>query len=109
MSEFNSSVTIVTPGEKDIPQFRFVGLDGDLCQAEHKAQGVAMAATVRRHNCPVALCGNMTVEAGGPVKAFSEVESDDQGRAVEKKKGWSNGFVLTGAKKKGEHIKIKFI
>ena len=51
----------------DLKQHRFVGLDGNVCQAGAKAYGVCDVDTDAEQYTPVAVSGILLVETGGAI------------------------------------------
>ncbi len=105
--------TLVYPGDsRMIPDRRFVGLDGDLCQAGFKSLGVSLETqTEGKQLVSTALYGIVKIEAGGPIEKFSYLTSDAEGRAVVARRGVDavNGIALDEAKAPGNFIHIKFL
>lgn len=66
----------------DLKQHRFVGLDGNICQAGAKAYGVCDVDTDTQQYIPVAVSGILLVETGGAITVGAEVTSDAEGKAV---------------------------
>ena len=54
----------------DLEKQRFVGFDGNYCQAGKKALGVIDAETEKEQFAPVAINGILLVVCGGIVNAF---------------------------------------
>lgn len=90
----------------DLEKQRFVGFDGNYCQAGKKALGVIDAETEKEQFAPVAINGILLVVCGGIVNAFDDITSDAEGRAVVcTSQDTSNGFALDGGEE-GDVIRI---
>ncbi|MDR2452331.1 MAG: DUF2190 family protein [Candidatus Accumulibacter sp.] len=61
---------------------RFVGFDGDVCAEGAPALGVVEADTEAGSMAPANVLGVILVEAGAPVAAGGQVQSDAEGRAI---------------------------
>ena len=85
---------------------RLVGFDGGVCAAGAKALGACEASTSVGEQAPVNMAGALLVEAGGPIAAGAEVESDATGRAVAKTTGVSNGWAMDAATAAGDLIRV---
>jgi len=82
MKTFKDILTESVEAAVDIPAYRFVAPDGNLCGANAKALGASKAATKTGQQCPVMILGVAIIETGGAVTAQQEVTSDSLGRAV---------------------------
>ena len=90
----------------DLSRFRLVGLNGGVCAAGAKALGPCEATTSAGEQAPVNMTGALLVEAGGPITAGAEVESDATGRAIAKTTGVSNGWAMDAAAVAGDVIRV---
>ena len=90
----------------DLEQHRFVGFDGNYCTAGANAYGVSDVTTEKGQLAPVAIFGNLLVEAGGTITAGDAVASDANGKAVKAADdAIVNGYALdSGAS--GDEIRI---
>ena len=66
----------------DIPEHRFIGFDGNLCQASQKALGVSDVSIEQGQYAPVGVLGIFLVEAADEIAIGAEIASDAQGRAI---------------------------
>ena len=89
-----------------LSRFRFVGFDGGVCAAGAKALGPCEATSSAGEQAPVNMAGALLVEAGGPITAGAEVESDATGRAIAKTTGVSNGWAMDAAAAAGDVIRV---
>lgn len=86
---------------------RFVGLDGNVCQAGAKAYGVCDVETDAEQYTPVAVSGILLVETGGAITIGAEVTSDAEGKAVAVTDSEKvNGYALDESTSAGEIIRI---
>lgn len=77
---------------------RFVGFDGNYCQAGAKAFGVCDVETEAGQLAPVGVLGIFLVEAAGTITAGSAVTSDANGKAVAvSNSDATNGYSLDSA------------
>ena len=90
----------------DLSRFRLVGIDGGVCVAGAKALGPCEATTSAGEQAPVNMTGALLVEAGGPITAGVEVESDGAGRVITKTTGISNGWAMDAAAAAGDVIRV---
>lgn len=68
--------------QSNIPQHRFIGFDGNICQASEKALGVSDVSIGLGEYVPVGVLGILLVEAADDIEIGAEVTSDEQGRAI---------------------------
>lgn len=85
---------------------RFVGVDGAYCGAGDRALGTLEVETDAGQQAPVNVLGIVLVEAGAPIGAGEQVESDSDGRAVELDDGVANGVTLDAAGAAGDIIRL---
>lgn len=85
---------------------RFIGLNGGTCAVGAKALGVAEYDSDAGNAAPANVLGVILVEAGAPVAAMAEVQSDASGKAITKAAGVSNGYALDAAVADGDLIRI---
>lgn len=90
----------------DLVALRMVGFDGAKCAAGAKALGICAADTAVGRAAPVNFAGILLVEAGGPIAADTDVDSDVDGRAVTHAAGIVNGHTLDAAGAAGDIIRI---
>ncbi|MDF0606634.1 DUF2190 family protein [Neisseriaceae bacterium TC5R-5] len=90
----------------DLTAQRFVGFDGQPCAAGAKALGVVEVNTGQDQMAPANVLGVMLIEAGGPIAAGAEVQSDASGKAIPKASGAINGIAWDAAGVAGELIRI---
>lgn len=98
------TTTVIAAGV--LTQQRFVGGDGALCAEGKAALGVAEVDGVLNDAVPVNVLGIVAIEAGGAIARGAVVQADDQGRAITKAAGASNGMALDAATAEGELIRI---
>ena len=91
----------------NLKQHRFVGLDGNVCQAGAKAYGVCDVETDAEQYTPVAVLGILLIETGGAITIGAEVTSDAEGKAVAVTGSEKvNGYALDESTTSGEIIRI---
>lgn len=91
----------------NIKEQRFIGFDGNYCQAGAKALGVSDVDIQAEQYAPVALFGILLVKTGGAVAAGDKVTSDDNGKAVTVTGAEEiNGYALDAAAGNNEIIRI---
>lgn len=66
----------------NLEQHRFVGFDGNYCQAGAKALGIVDVSTEKDQYAPTAIFGTLIVEAGGTIAVGDAIASDATGKAV---------------------------
>ena len=66
----------------DVEQQRFIGFDGNYCQANKKALGVCDVSTEKEQFAPIAMLGILLIEAGDTITAGDLIASDSEGRAI---------------------------
>jgi len=89
-----------------LSRMRLVGFDGGVCAAGAKALGACEASASAGEQAPVNMAGAILVEAGGPIAAGAEVESNANGCAVAKTTGISNGWAMDAATAAGDVIRV---
>ena len=65
----------------DLVEHRFVGFDGNHCEAGAKALGVVDVSTEKDQFAPVAVFGILLVESGGTIAVGDGIASDANGKA----------------------------
>jgi hypothetical protein len=90
----------------DVEPYRFLGFDGNYCNAGEKALGVIDVPTDCGQYAPIGISGILLVEANGSITAGAEVASDSTGRAVSATEDDKiNGYALENASA-GQVIRI---
>lgn len=120
-------ITITFQANSDIPKFRFIGYDDQLCDSGEKAKGVLASngSNVAEGDTAACVCsGIVLIEAGEPitsgdVKTARPLTSDLNGRAVKQapmeydiEQGEIigealNGYALDCAEAPGDLIRIR--
>lgn len=90
----------------DLTKRRFVGFDGNVCAAGAKALGVVEVDTEAGNLAPANAIGVILVEAGAPIAAGADVQSDANGKAITKAAGVANGIAWDAATAAGDVIRI---
>lgn len=99
-------LTIKVKANNDIPAYRFVRANGQLCNLEQRSIGVSEMSGVSGDLVPVISIGTCLVTAGGNINIGSDVISDAQGRAIQfTETGIVNGVALSSATA-GKLVKI---
>lgn len=85
----------------NIEKQRFIGFDGNYCQAGKKAHGVSDVEIEKGQLVPISVIGILLVEAGGAIPLGSKVTSDPNGKAViattnDEVNGWAVDTASTG-------------
>lgn len=90
----------------NIEKQRFIGFDGNYCQAGKKALGVSDVEIEKGQLAPVGVLGILLIEAGGAIAQGAKVTSDANGKAVAATTNDEvNGWALDGGTT-GEIIRI---
>lgn len=66
---------------EDIPAFRFVDHNGNLCAADSKSMGVSEISWLSEENISIITIGTIAVETSGSINAGDAVTSDLGGKA----------------------------
>lgn len=90
----------------DLVEHRFVGFNGNHCEAGAKALGVVDVSTEKDQFAPVAVFGILLVEAGGTIAVGDGVASDANGKGVKAEStAIVNGYALD-AGTTGQKVRI---
>lgn len=90
----------------DLVEHRFVGFNGNHCEAGAKALGVVDVSTEKDQFAPIALFGILLVESGGTIAVGDGIASDANGKAVKATStALINGYALD-AGTTGQKIRI---
>ena len=91
-------LTIKVKANNDIPAYRFIRANGQICNLEQRAIGVSEISGVSGDLIPVIALGTCLVTAGGNINVGAELISDAQGRALQyTETGVINGVALSSA------------
>lgn len=92
--------------EVNIEKQRFIGFDGNYCNANAKALGVSDVEIEQGQFAPVAINGILLIKTAGAITKGSKVASNANGFAIAYTTGEVNGFALDEAAGAGEIIRI---
>lgn len=93
--------------QTDIEKQRFIGFDGNYCQAGQKALGVSDVETETGQYTPVAINGILLVKTLGNIAVGARITSNAQGYAATAPgQAETNGYALDAASGAGEVIRI---
>lgn len=101
--------SLTVKAESDLPAFRFVSYNGQLCGDNQKSLGVTLGNWSNGAYSSVIVLGTAIVEASANINAGDKVASDLEGKAKVATTGSEiNGRALNSASA-GEYVKILLI
>lgn len=95
---YNSALTISVKASQDIPKFRFVDYDGNLCGAGERALGISSLEAATGRQISLVILGTMLLESAGVINKGDAVSSDADGKAKLAETGETvNGYALSSS------------